>query len=167
MKKTLIVILAVVFIGMMAAPSFAGGPADTGKQWIQKAVDKGLGPQAVPEAGYMYYVDLMSNAIDQLGNQWGSFLVVINWDQNVRIHVFTGFIPAGGTPNDYTVRDFYINAQDVAVLTPFDLGFLDFGNTNWYGMVWNDVNVFFSCGVLLYHTEYGLTWMTPWGPYSI
>ena len=159
-EKVLIILLAALMISVTAAPAMAGGPSETARALIQSAVDKGLGPQAVPESGLLYCIDLMSNSLN-----WKSYLVVINWDPNVRIHLWTYFLPAGGTPNDVQIKDFYINAQDIEYFDPNDLGFNDFGPTNWYGIVWNDTDAFFTCGVLLYHTEFGLTWIQPWGPY--
>ncbi|MBW2624485.1 MAG: hypothetical protein JRD68_16370 [Deltaproteobacteria bacterium] len=166
MKKVLFAIMAVAFIGMLAAPAWAGGPEETGRAWIERSVESGRGPEAVPEVGWLYYIDLMSNTSDAYGN-WVSILVAGNWSLSVRIHVFTSFIPTGGTPNDIVNANFYINANDIAYLTSSDLGFNTYGQTNWFGLLWSDSNIFFTAGVLLFHSEYGLTWIPGVGPYAI
>ncbi len=167
MKKTLLLITALVLIGLFAVPVWAGGPGDTAREWVERSLDsRGLAPEAVPEAGYLYYIDLMSTGIDVNG-QWVSFLVVSNWSLNTRIHVFTDFIPTNGTPNDIESRDFYINPNDVVYLTANNLGFNNFPNTNWFGVIFSDTNIFYSAGVLLFHSEYGLTWIKGDGPWQI
>jgi len=166
MKKVLLAIMAVALIGLLAAPAWAGGPEETGREWIERSVEKGIGPEAMPEVGFLYYIDLMSNASDYYGN-WVSILVVSNWSLSVRIRVFTSFIPTGGTPNDIVDRDFYINANDIAYLTAGDLGFNTFGPTNWFGLVFDTTNNWFSAGVLLFHSEYGLTWIRGDGAWGI
>jgi hypothetical protein len=166
MKKVLFVIMAVTIMGLLAAPAWAGGPEETGREWIQRSIDADRGPEVMPEAGYLYYIDLMSNATDATGG-WLSFLVVGNWSLNTRIHVWTQFIPSGGTPSDIRNRDFFINPNDVLYLTAFDLGFASYGNTNWFGLIYSNTNIFYTAGVLLYHSEYGLTWIAGDGAWQL
>ena len=167
MKKVLFVIMAVALIGLLAAPAWAGSPQETtAKERVQAFVDMGIGPEAMPEVGLLYFIDLMSNAVSTSGN-WVSFLVVGNWSLTTRIEVFTAFIPTGGTPADIKVARFFINPNDIIYLTAFDLGFNEFGNSNWFGNIWSDTNIYFSVGVLLFHTEFGLTWIPGDGPWQI
>ena len=166
MRKVLFIISAVTLIGLLAAPAWAGGPEETAREWVQRSVDSGIGPEAMPEAGYLYYIDLMSNAVSSSGN-WVSFLVVGNWSLSTRINVFTSFIPTGGTPADIRNREFFINPNDIVYLTAVDLGFNTFGNTNWFGIIFSNTNIFYTAGVLLFHTEYGLTWIRGDGPWQL
>ena len=167
MKRMFYLLVAVAFVSFLALPAWAGGPEETGRDWVNRSMENmGIAPEAVPEAGYLWYVDLMSNAGDSFGG-WTSFLVLTNWDLSTRIQVFTDFIPTGGTPNDIKRRNFYINPNDIAYLGPSQLGFNTFGNTNWYGIVYSATNHFYTVGVLLYHTEFGLTWIRADGPYAL
>ena len=168
MKKTMKTILAVAFCFLAVSSAWAGGPEETGRQWVQRSLElEGRGAEAVPEAGMLYYVDLMSNFSDVVNGGWVSFLVLTNWDTAYRIHVFTQFIPTGGDPNDIVGRNFYINPNEIVYLNSSQLGFESFGKSNWYGLVYNDSDHYFSCGVLLYHTEFGLTWIRSDGPWAL
>lgn len=162
MKKVLFVIMAVALIGLLAAPAWAGGPEETAREWVQRSVEMDRGPAAMPEAGYLYYIDLMSNA-----PEWTSFLVVANWSLIVRIQVFTEFIPAYGTPSDIRARNFWLNPNEIKYLNVHDLGFTTYGNTNWFGVLFSATNNWFMSGVLLFHSEYGLTWINADGPYQL
>ena len=168
MKGSIKTYLALVFCFFAVSSAWAGGPEDTGRQWVERALQsEGKSAEAVPQAGYLYYVDLMSNFSDPVNGGWQSLLVVTNWDLSVRIRVVTQFIPTGGTPSDIVTRDHYINPNDIAYLDPNQLGFNTYGKSNWYGLVYNDTNIFFTCGVLLYHSEFGLTWISSTGPYQL
>ncbi len=161
MKATMKTILAVVFCFVAVSSAWAGGPAETMRDWAARAAEQSgdRSAEAVPQAGYGYYVDLMSNSSDPVNGGWVSFLVVTNWDLSVRIRVITQFIPTGGTPADIITRQHYVNPNDIAYLDANTLGFNSYGKSNWYGLVYNDTDNFFTCGVLLYHTEFGLTWI--------
>jgi len=162
MKKALFAIMAVALIGMLAAPAWAGGPEETGRAWIERSVESGRGPEAMPEAGYLYYIDLISNA-----PSWTSYLVVANWSLLTRIRVFTSFVPDTGTPDDIKDASFWIEPNGIKYLGATDLGFTTYGNTNWFGVIFNANNNWFMAGVLLYHSEYGLTWIDADGPYQL
>ena len=168
MKSSIKTILALALVFFAATAAWAGGPEETGKQWIDRALQEdGRSAEAVPQAGFLYYVDLMSNASDPVSGGWQSFLVITNWDLSVRIRVITSFIPTGGTPSDIVNREHYINPNDIVYLDANNMGFNSYGKSNWYGLVFNDTNNFYTCGVLIYHSEYGLSWIPAVGPYNI
>jgi len=145
-------------------PSWAG-PLETGQQWIDRAMQQNpeLFTQAmVPDANYLYYIDLMSNAPN-----WASFLVVSNWSLNTRIEIYTSFIPSTGTPSDIVNRLNYINPNAVVYLNAVNLGFTSYGSTNWFGILAApNAPDYVSCGILLYSSEFGLTWVPTDGPYT-
>ena len=172
MKKVVMTFMVVALIGLMAATAMAGGAADTARERIKAAAEMEAQGEdrfvnMVPEAGYLYYIDLMSNAVQITSGGWISFLVVTNWDFNTRIRTITSFAPTGGTPSDIVNAEHYINPNDVVYLDENDLGFRQYGATNWFGIIFSDTNNFFSCGVLLYHTEFGMTWIPAVGPFSL
>lgn len=151
--------LIVIFCCFIISPAWAGDSEETGRQWVERALEDGRFAEAVPQAGLLYYVDLMSNASDPVSGGWQSFLVVTNWDLSVRIRVITSFIPADGNPSNIQNRQHFVNPNDIVYLDANQMGFNSYGKSNWYGLVFNDTNNFFSCGVLLYHSEYGMTWI--------
>jgi len=163
MKKLLMVILAVALISMLAAPVSASDPRETAQQWIDRSVENGSrSPEAVPEVWEAYFVDFMSNVTN---SGWNSYLVIVNWDILSQIHVWTEFIPTGGDPNDIQATDFWIGPNDIAVRTTNQLDFNLFGQSNWFGILTADVTQFWTVGVLLYNSEYGMTWIRGDGPY--
>jgi hypothetical protein len=165
MKRAILLLAVFALIGFYALPSWAGPAEDTGRQWIERMAQQD--PQLfsegiVPEVGFLFYIDLMSNA-----SKWASFLVVTNWSMDTRIEIYTSFIPTNGTPSNIVNRLNYVMPNAVAYLDQVALGFTSWGATNWFGIVGtNDITSWVSCGVLLYSSEYGLTWITADGPYT-
>lgn len=167
MKKAILVLVVVALFGFSTVPATWAGPAETGREWIEWAMQEspGIFAEMNPEVVAFYYIDLMSNALDAYGG-WQSFLVITNWDLSTRIRVVTSFVPTGGTPSDIVTTEHYINPNDIVYLTSRDLGFNTFGQpTNWYGIAIADTLDWWSLGVLLYHSEYGLTYIRGDGPY--
>ena len=119
MKKAILVLAVFALIGFYSVPSWAGPAEETGRQWVERAMQQNpeLFPEGmVPNANYLWYVDLMSNATN-----WASFLIVTNWSLNTRIEFDTIFAPTGGTPSDVKSRINYIDPNQVRYLTDFDL----------------------------------------------
>jgi len=163
MKKVLMVLLAVALISALVVPVCSADPRSCAEKWIERAIDNGkISAEAVPEVWQIYYVDLMSNASAQ---GWFSFLVIVNWDVSSRIQIQTQFIPTGGDPFDMQQADFFIDPNETAVMSGNQLGFNNFGQANWFGIVWGDVVDWWTVGVLLYNSEYGMTWIPADGPY--
>ena len=161
MKKAVLVMLVVAFIGFSVVAAWAGPAEDTGRKWVERAFAspnisaKGINPEVVA----LYYVDLMSNS-----GSWQSFLVVTNWDLDTRIRIVTSFIPTDGTPSDIITREHYISPNAVLYLDQYGMGFGS-RKTNWFGIVVADTTDYWTCGVLLYSSEYGLAWIPADGPY--
>jgi len=172
MKTKLKTIMIILLVSLFAMPVWAGGAVETARERVAWAAEMGgLDPEtAVPEAGLLYFVDLMSNFVESSSNQWISYLVLGNWSLNTRIEINTAFIPTGGTPNDIVARRTFINPNDIVYLGASQLGFNSFRpgiGSNWFVNVWNTTNTYFSAGVLLFNTEYGLTYIPSDGPYQI
>jgi hypothetical protein len=162
MKKAILVLAAVALIGFYAVPSWAGPAEETARQWVDRAMqDSEISAEINPEVNMLYYVDLMSNSAG-----WASFLVVTNWSLNTRIEVYTSFVPTSGTPSDIRDRLNYVDPNAVAYLNAVNLGFASYGFTNWFGIVFGNWPSYVTCGVLLYSSEFGLTWIPADGPYS-
>jgi hypothetical protein len=163
MKRAILVLVAIAFIGFCMVPDSWAGPAEeTGRQLVEQAMldYPGFFVGVNPEVVAWYYLDLMSNF-----GGWQSFLVITNWDLERRIRILTRFIPTDGTPSDIVSAEHYIGPNAVAYLTSRDLGFSAWGQTNWFGYAIADTATYWGCGVLLYHSEYGLTWIKGDGPY--
>jgi len=165
MKKAIVVLVAVAFIGLSAAAAWAGPAEETLSQWAEQmqAQDPGLFPEGiVPQVNLGYYYDLMSNAPN-----WASFLVVTNWSLNTRIQFNTAFVPTSGTPVDIKNRTHFIDPNEVIYLDQYALGFNTFGQTNWFGIgVALSPPSWVSSGILLYSADFGLTWVPADGPYQ-
>jgi len=173
MKKVILTFIVLGLIGLVAVPAWAGGPEETARERVealaaQMQADGDIrAADIVPEAGYLYYIDLMSNASNPSSGGWTSFLVVGNWSFDVRIHLWTSFIPTGGDPTDIVTKEHFVSPNDIAYFDQFALGFSAFGATNWFGIVFSDTNIFYTANVLLYHTEFGLTWIPGDGAWQL
>lgn len=173
MKKVILTFIVLGLIGLLAAPAWAAGPEETGRERVEAVIAQmeAQGDQRfadfVPLDGYLYYIDLMSNAGGGTGSGWMSFLVIGNWSFSVRIQLGTSFIPTGGTPADIVNRTFFIDPNDIVYLDQYDLGFNTFGSTNWFGITFTATNDFYTAGVLLYHSDFGLTFIRGDGPWQL
>ena len=165
MKKAILVLAVFALIGFYSVPSWAGPAEETGLQWVERAMQQNpeLFPEGmVPNANYLWYVDLMSNAPN-----WASYLIVTNWSLNTRIQFYTTFIPTNGTPSNIINKLIYIDPNKVVYLNANNLGFTSWGSTNWFGIVYAPgAPSWVSTGVLLYSSEFGLTWVPTDGPYT-
>jgi len=160
-----VVMAVVALVGFSVVAAWAGPAEETLAKWADELMyqNPDLLPEGItPEVNMGYYFDLMSNSPG-----WDSFLVVTNWSLNTRIQFITGFVPTGGTPSNIVYREHYVDPNQVKYLNKVSLGFTSFGTTNWFGIgIAIDPPDYISCGVLLYASEYGLTWIPGDGPYS-
>jgi hypothetical protein len=165
MKKAVLVMLVVAFIGFSVEAAWAGPAEETLRQWAEQMQAQGpeFFPEGIiPQVNMGYYYDLLSNAPG-----WASFLVVTNWSLNTRIQFNTAFVPTTGTPANITQRTHFIDPNEVAYLDQYALGFNSFGTTNWFGIgVALSPPSWVSSGILLYSADFGLTWVPADGPYS-
>lgn len=170
MKKAIVVLAAIALLGFSSVPALCAEPAaETGEKSIDWPVQETPGVFAEQEPVLSwYYIDLMSNADVGIGG-WQSFLVVTNWDKQAEITVRTEFSPIGRKPGDDIVtitREHTIIPYDVKYLNANALGFTGYGQpTNWYGTAMAYTRNWWSVGVLLYHSEYGLAWIRAGGPF--